>query len=58
MKFSEKGQTCLNGENQVFGVDFHDFIQKQQGSDLMELASEFGLTMRDARNLKRKLGRS
>ncbi|WP_199484517.1 hypothetical protein [Peribacillus glennii] len=58
MKFSEKGQTSINGENQLLGVDFHDFIQKEQGANLIELASEFGLTMRDARNLKRRLGRS
>jgi hypothetical protein len=58
MRFSEKGETSLKGENQLMGVDLHDFIQKQQGTDLFELASEFGLNMRDARKLKQKLGRS
>ncbi|WP_174234328.1 hypothetical protein [Bacillus sp. V59.32b] len=58
MRFSEKGETSLNGENQLHGVDFHDFIQKEQGANLVELASEFGLNMRDARKLKKKLNRS
>lgn len=58
MKFSEKGQTSLNGENQLLGVDFHDFIQREQGSNMIELASEFGLNMREVRKLKKQLGRS
>ncbi|GLB58326.1 hypothetical protein NCCP133_04590 [Cytobacillus sp. NCCP-133] len=47
-----------SGENQLFGVDFHDFIQKEQNSNMIELASEFGLTLRDVRKLKKKLERS
>lgn len=58
MKFSEKGQTSLNGANQLFGVDFHDFTQKEQGASMMKLAAEFGLNVKDVKNLKRQLGRS
>ena len=47
MKFSEKDQTSLSGGNQVLGVDFHDFIQKEQSANLIELASEFGVNVRD-----------
>lgn len=55
MKFSEKGQTTLNGANQVLGVDFHDFIQKEHSANLVELASEFDVNVRTIKNLKKKL---
>lgn len=58
MRFSDKGMAIQQGENQLFGVDFHDFLQKEQSSNMVELASEFGLTMRDVRKLKKQLERS
>jgi len=58
MRFGEKGVSTQLGENQLFGVDFHDFIQKEQGSNLVELASEFGLSVKDVRKLKKHLERS
>ncbi|MGE7182729.1 hypothetical protein ACQKKK_01755 [Peribacillus sp. NPDC006672] len=57
MKFSEKDQTSLSGGNQVLGVDFHDFIQKEQSSNLVELASEFGVNVRTIKNLKKHFNR-
>lgn len=58
MRFGDKGMSAQQGENQLFGVDFHDFIQKEQNQNMVELASEFGLTVRDVRKLKKHLGRS
>ncbi|WP_180954905.1 hypothetical protein [Bacillus sp. V3-13] len=58
MRFSEKGLAAHSGENQLFGVDFHDFIEKEQNASTFELASEFGLTVRDVRKLKKQLERS
>ncbi|UII54998.1 hypothetical protein LS684_15215 [Cytobacillus spongiae] len=58
MRFSEKGMSIQAGENKLFGVDFHDFIQKEQSSNMVELASEFGLTMRDVRKLKKHIERN
>ena len=58
MRFGDKGMSAKLGENQLFGVDFHDFIQKEQSSNMVELASEFGLTVRDVRKLKKHLERS
>ncbi|MGG0716360.1 hypothetical protein ABE096_02000 [Robertmurraya massiliosenegalensis] len=58
MRFSDKGMAIQQGENQLFGIDFHDFLQKEQNSSMVELASEFGLTMRDVRKLKKQLERS
>lgn len=58
MRFSEKGQLSHQGTNELFGVDFHDFIQKEQNANAVELASEFGLSLGDVRKLKRQLHRS
>ncbi|HJV31070.1 MAG TPA: hypothetical protein VJ558_02675 [Bacillales bacterium] len=58
MRFGDKGSTVQSAGNQIFGVDFHDFIQKEQSSNIYELASEFGLTMRDVKKLKKHLERS
>lgn len=56
MKLNDKGQHSMNGSNQLLHVDLHDFIQREQAADSMELASEFGLTLRDIKMLKRKMG--
>lgn len=58
MRASDKGNFTSVGENQLFGVDFHDFIQKEQQSNAYELATEFGLSIRDVRKLKKHLERS
>lgn len=58
MRHSEKGNTAYLGENQLFGVDFRDFIQKEQGSMGVELASEFGLTAAEAKKRKKQIERS
>lgn len=58
MKYNEKNSISYRGENQLHGVDFHDFIQKHQDYTMVELASEFGLQVRDVKFLKKKLGRS
>ncbi|NHM30437.1 hypothetical protein [Neobacillus terrae] len=58
MRASEKGFHAQTGEGRLFGVDFHDFIQREQSSGTIELASEFGLTIRDVRRLKKQLERS
>ncbi|WP_026693810.1 hypothetical protein [Peribacillus kribbensis] len=57
MRFSEKGRISTSGANQVFGVDFHDFMQKEESSTVMELASEFGLDVREVKNLKKRMER-
>ena len=46
------------GINQLFNVDFHDFIQQEQSAGVIELASEFGLSIREVKNLKKQLHRS
>jgi hypothetical protein len=45
-------------ESRLFGVDFHDIMQKEQQSTAYELASEFGLSLGDVKKLKKHLERS
>lgn len=47
-----------SAETRLFGVDFHDIIQKEQQSSAYELASEFGLSLGDVKKLKKHLERS
>ena len=58
MRSSDKGMNVQSMDGRLFGVDFHDFIQKEQHASSIELASEFGITMSDVRKLKKHLGRS
>ena len=39
-------------------MDFHEFQAREQENTSMELASEFGLTMREVKQLKKQLERS
>ena len=39
-----KRHSVTNGANQLFNVNFHDFISKEQNNTSMELASEFGIS--------------
>jgi hypothetical protein len=58
LRSSEKGMNIQSMNGRIFGVDFHDFIEKEQHSSTFELASEFGLTLSDVRKLKKHLERS
>lgn len=58
MRFSEKGHQTHRSAHQLFGVNFHDFIQKEMDSTPVELASEFGISVGDVQKLKKHLGRS
>ncbi|MGM0844123.1 MAG: RNA polymerase subunit sigma-70 [Bacillota bacterium] len=58
MRASEKGMSSFDGENQLFGVNFHSFMEREKNTDSFELASEFGLTLAGVRQLKKKMERS
>ncbi|MGM0874382.1 MAG: hypothetical protein ACQEWV_06190 [Bacillota bacterium] len=57
MRNSEKGE-LMHSRREVFGVDFHDFMVKEQNDTSLELASEFGISLREVKNLKKHLNRS
>ncbi|WAA10274.1 hypothetical protein [Fervidibacillus albus] len=52
MHSSEK-TGLIQRKNDLFGVDFHDFIEKQEQATMFELASHFGLSIGEVRNLKK-----
>ncbi|BCB04950.1 RNA polymerase subunit sigma-70 [Bacillus sp. KH172YL63] len=58
MRSSEKGFMNANGDNQLFDVDFHQFLAREKDALNVELASEFGLTLREVKLLKKKMERS
>lgn len=58
MRASDKGWKTQSADSHLFGVNFHDFIEKEQESSSFELASEFGLSIRDVKKLKKYLERS
>ncbi|UOE95554.1 hypothetical protein [Alkalihalobacillus sp. LMS39] len=57
MRASMNQQLKSNG-NQLFTVDFHDFIEREQQQSHIELASEFGMSVRDIKYLKKKIERN
>ncbi len=57
MRSSSKHQHSTRNANQLFHVDFHDFIERENEKTSLELADEFGLSLREVRELKKKLGR-
>ncbi|MEI5905717.1 RNA polymerase subunit sigma-70 [Bacillus spongiae] len=57
MRASEKQTMNSFGGGQVFGVDFHHFIEKEQDASSVELATEFGLSLREVHLLKKKMER-
>ncbi|WP_409301880.1 hypothetical protein [Peribacillus sp. SCS-155] len=58
MRYSEKGHASITPVNQLMGVDFQNPIQREENDPSVELASEFGLNLREVNRLKKHLGRS
>ncbi|MGR5868352.1 hypothetical protein ACT7C5_12625 [Bacillus pacificus] len=54
----KKGILLQMSANQLFNVNFHDFISKEQNNTSMELASEFGISLQDVKRLKKQIERS
>jgi hypothetical protein len=58
LRNSAKGDFAKARASELFNVDFHEFMKQEAESSAFELASEFGLTLRDVRKLKKQLYRS
>jgi uncharacterized NAD-dependent epimerase/dehydratase family protein len=58
MRYGDKGMSIQQADNKIFGMDFHDFLQKEQNANMIELATEFGISLQDVRKLKKHLERS
>ena len=57
MRNSEKGE-LMHSRKDVYGVDFHDFMVKEQNDTSLELASQFGISLEQVKSLKKHLNRS
>lgn len=57
MRNGEKGEHVQAPVNQLMGIDFHDFIQKEASSSNLELAEEFGVPLRSVVSLRKKMSR-
>jgi len=58
VKFSDKGEHSFQQNQSLFGMQFHDFVDKEKDASSIELASEFGLSLRDVQKLRKQLNRS
>lgn len=57
MRSSEKkAQAQRPGD--LFGLNLHEFIEKERHASHFELASEFGLSLKEVRKLKKQLQRN
>ena len=57
MRSSEKKEQATRSGD-LFGFNLHEFIEKERHATHYELASEFGLTLKDVRKLKKQLRRN
>lgn len=57
LRSSEKHSQASQA-HEVLGVNFHDFIAREEYTTTYELASEFGISLGDVRKLKKQLYRS
>lgn len=57
MRSSDKKKQAQQ-HSDLFGLNLHEFIEKERHSSHFELASEFGLSLREVRKLKKRLERN
>ena len=57
VRFGEKHLTANAMDSKLLGVDFHDFMEKEGNSNVIELASEFGLSLGEVKKLKKQMGK-
>lgn len=58
MRVGSKQDRTGNGDHQLIGVDFHDFIQREQSLTNFELAEEYGISLKNVKELKKKMSRN
>ncbi|MBB5173195.1 hypothetical protein [Texcoconibacillus texcoconensis] len=57
MRTAHQGRRLARSDMNLFGVNLHQFIEKEAVLSNFELAQEFGLALKDVRNLKKQMGR-
>ncbi|WLD92206.1 RNA polymerase subunit sigma-70 [Alkalihalobacillus sp. AL-G] len=57
MRKSLKTEALNNRASSLFGMDFHQFIEKEHMMTNYELAEEFGVTLEAVKKLKHQIKR-
>ncbi|HWJ76991.1 MAG TPA: hypothetical protein VNR61_02820 [Niallia sp.] len=57
MRFGEKHSNANGLDSKLLGIDFHDFMEKEGNSNVVELATEFGLSIGEVKKLKKQMGK-
>ncbi|TWI56277.1 hypothetical protein [Halalkalibacter nanhaiisediminis] len=58
MRSSSRQQMHHHSLQPLFNMDYHNFMEREGQQTNLELASEFGLSLRDVKTLKNKLNRN
>ena len=58
MRSSSRQQMNHHSLQPLFNMDYHNFMEREGQQTNLELASEFGLSLRDVKTLKNKLNRN
>ncbi|MBE3569886.1 MAG: hypothetical protein IMW92_07165 [Bacillales bacterium] len=58
MRANEKQTMGLSVNNPLFGVNFHDWIDREKEENSWELASEFSVSLNEIKQIKKRLERS
>ncbi len=54
--YKQNGMNQMNKD--IFGVNFHDFVEKDPHLTRMEMAQEFGMSLKDVKKLKESMNRA
>lgn len=57
MRYGEK-HWKTNQTKDIFGADFHRFMELEEGSNHMEIAQELGISLGEVKMLKKKIVRT
>lgn len=55
MRFGEKSNSANDIDSKLLGVNFHEFLEKENQSSVLELATEFGLSLGEVKKLKKQM---
>jgi hypothetical protein len=58
MRANEKHIMSVNGDNQLFGMNFQHTIDREKEADSLDLPSEFSVSLNEMKRIKKRLERS
>ncbi|MBU9720681.1 MULTISPECIES: hypothetical protein [Bacillaceae] len=58
MRSGQQHERFTNPNSRLLGVNLHRFTELEQNADNYEIASEFGLSLKEVKTLKKKIERS